>query len=109
MLFLPSHFFSVSTGVPMSLEKRQWDVSMQKKEELLAVAVIRSMSSKWESNFVSRDSIGKFTGGLYTAGYLANEDSRGAGVQGAFRVGRKICYPVDSLCDWLISRLEVKS
>jgi hypothetical protein len=71
-----------------------------------AVEVIRKAAECWPSSFIARSEIPKFTGGVYSVGTFANKDSEGVGVEGAFRLGRQICYPVDSLCDWLINRLE---
>ncbi len=71
-----------------------------------AAAVIRQAAEKWPSSFVARSKIKEFTGGLYSPGYLANKDSEGTGPKGSFRVGRQNCYPVQSLCDWLIERVS---
>jgi hypothetical protein len=73
-----------------------------------AAETIRKAAERWPSSFIPRSQVPKFTGGLIAVGTLANNDSAGTGIEGAFRVGRQICYPVDSVCDWLISRLEVK-
>jgi len=62
------------------------------------------LKDKWPSSVVARTSIKKFTGGLYSPGYLANEDSRGAGPEGAFTVGGKKAYPVESVIQWLVGR-----
>jgi hypothetical protein len=70
------------------------------------VATLRQMSQKWPSTFVARSEISKFSGGLLASGTAANNDSAGTGIPGAFRVSRKIAYPVDSAIEWLISRLE---
>lgn len=72
-----------------------------------AAEIIRKTAECWPSTFIARSEIPKFTGGAYSVGTFANKDSEGVGVSGAFRLGRQVCYPVDSLCDWLIKRLEV--
>ena len=72
-----------------------------------AIAVIRQAGEKCKSTFICRDKIGDFTGGAISAGYIANLDSIGEGPEGAFKAGRRQCYPVESLVNWLISRLEV--
>lgn len=72
-----------------------------------AEATVKATADKWPSTFVARTSIPDFTGGVYSVGYLANQDSEGKGPKGAFRIGKQIAYPVDSLTDWLISRLAV--
>ena len=72
-----------------------------------AVETIKKAGDRWPSSFVPRSQVPKFTGGLIAAGTLANRDSEGSGPPGAFKVGRQVCYPVESLCDWLIRKLEV--
>lgn len=72
-----------------------------------AIAILRQLSQKWPSPVVARSEIFKFSGGLITPGTAANLDSEGTGIPGAFRISRKIAYPVDSVIDFLISRLEV--
>jgi len=78
-------------------------------ESLMANAIqktnsIRKMDKHWPSTFVSRDKISDFTGGAYSSGYFANLDRQGKGPKGAFRLGRKICYPIESLIEWLEER-----
>ena len=70
-----------------------------------AISTIRQAAAKWPTSFVARTKIREFTGGLYSTGYLANQDSFGTGPKGRFRIGRQNCYSVDSLCDWLIERI----
>jgi hypothetical protein len=62
------------------------------------------LADKWESSIVARDQSGKFTGGGYSPGYMANLDSKGLGPAGRFRSGRKIFYRVDLFIKWLESR-----
>ena len=71
-----------------------------------AAETIKKAGERWPSSFVARSHVPKFTGGLIAVGTIANRDCDGTGPTGAFKVGRQICYPVDSLCDWLIRRLE---
>jgi hypothetical protein len=72
-----------------------------------AVNTIKKAGESWPSTFVARSRVPDFTGGLLSVGTMANRDSDGTGVKGAFRIGRQVCYPVDSLCEWLIKRLEM--
>jgi hypothetical protein len=74
-----------------------------------AISVIRSAAAKFQGTFICRENVEGFTGGAVRARHLANLDSQGLGVPNSFKVGRRQCYPIDSLVDWLISRLEVKS
>lgn len=71
-----------------------------------AIESIKATGEKWPSGFVARTSIKSFSGGLYSTGYCANLDSQNKGIPGAFRVGRCIAYPVDSVVNWLISKIE---
>lgn len=73
------------------------------KNDLL-VCVIKEAGQKWPSTFVARQDIKKFTGGVFTRQTMANLDVRQEGPKGAFRIGRSVVYPVNSLCDWLIER-----
>ena len=70
-------------------------------------AIMESLADKWPSTFVARSDVPKFTGGLISEKYIANLDSRGEGPDGRFRSGRKICYPVSNMCNWLISRSQI--
>ncbi len=72
-----------------------------------AIKTILLSADKWPSSYVARSKTKEFTGGVYSAGYLANCDSDGKGPEGVFKIGRQNCYPVDSFCNWLIARLEV--
>jgi hypothetical protein len=80
----------------------------KKKDQENAKEVIRQLAKKWPSSFVARSEIAKFSGGLIAPGTAANNDSLGVGIPGAFRVKKKIAYPVNSAIDWLIDRLEVQ-
>ena len=66
--------------------------------------VIKQAGKDWPSTLVARQKIEKFTGGVFTRRTMANADYLGHGPDGAFRVGRSVVYPVDSLCVWLIER-----
>jgi hypothetical protein len=67
-------------------------------------SAIDSLAAKWPSSVVARRSIPQFTGGLYSAKFLANEDCKKSGPVGGFTVGGQKCYPVQSVIDWLKSR-----
>ena len=72
-----------------------------------AITLILQAAEKWPSPFVARKEVSNFTGGIYSQAHLRNMDSLRKGPEGAFRIGRSVAYPVDALCDWLISKLEV--
>ena len=82
---------------------------MSKKSEgarSAAIEVVRASAAKYESTYISRDKVEMFTGGAIRARNLANLDSLGQGVPGAFKLGRRQCYPIENLIEWLIDRLE---
>ncbi len=59
---------------------------------------------KWPSPLVARTELSRFSGGLLNSKTLANLDSAGTGPAGRVRIGRKICYTVSKLVEWLESR-----
>lgn len=63
-----------------------------------------SLAEKWKSAIVAREKIGEFTGGTISPGRIANLDCVGQGPRERIRIGRKVCYPVQPLIDWLIQR-----
>ena len=65
------------------------------------------LKDHWNSPIVSRSEIENFTGGALNRRTLANLDSMGEGPAGRFKVGRKVCYPVEAVCEWLSSRATV--
>jgi hypothetical protein len=66
----------------------------------------QEMAAKWPSAIVSRTEIRNFTGGVLTERTIANLDSKGEGIEGRFRIGRKIVYPIDSIIRFLENRAE---
>jgi hypothetical protein len=66
----------------------------------------KELASKWPSSIVARTEIKKFTGGIITERYCANLDSKGIGIKGRIRIGRKIAYPVNAVIEFLESRAE---
>lgn len=69
---------------------------------------LQNLADKWPSAIVARDEIGTFTGGVISPKSLANMDSVGTGPEGAFRIGRKIAYPVGNVISWLESRASLR-
>lgn len=61
---------------------------------------------KWPSSIVARSHVPAFSGGEMTTEYIANLDSQGLGPEGRFRIGRKICYPTESLARWFADRAK---
>ena len=65
------------------------------------------LKRSWPSSLVARDQVGRFSGGVITPKYIANLDCRGCGPKERLRIGRKVAYPVDALCNWLSERAKV--
>lgn len=62
------------------------------------------LATKWPSSVVTRNKIEEFSGGLIKPGRLANLDCKGQGPAGRLRIGRKVCYPVSNVIEWLENR-----
>lgn len=69
---------------------------------------LESLKSKWPSTIVARDRIAEFTGGLLSAGTMANLDSAGDGPPRLTYGTRKVVYPVDGLIAWLAARMTAE-
>ena len=67
-------------------------------------SVFKEMADRWPSTILSRDQVSKFTGGLLSARYLANLDSKGLGPARIIKVGRKAGYIVTDFVEWLEDR-----
>ena len=67
----------------------------------MANDIFDEMAARWPSSAVARAEVKKFTGGGISPKSLANSDSEGAGPEGRFFIGRRVCYPVHSLVEWL--------
>lgn len=70
------------------------------------MADLKQLKERWPSAFVARSKVGEFSGGILCAGTLANADSAKVGPKHRVRIGRKVAYPVDSLIEWLETRME---
>lgn len=79
---------------------------MQTSEKQNFSRHFQELARKWPSTFVSRDKIRDFTGGSMSPGRMANLDSQGEGPRNRFRLGRKVCYPVNDLIEWLAERAQ---
>lgn len=62
------------------------------------------LANRWPSSVIAREKVSIATGGAVSPKSLANADSLGKGPDGAFRVGKKVCYPIASLIAWLEQR-----
>jgi hypothetical protein len=43
-----------------------------------------------------------------SAGVISNMDAAQKGPEGAFQIGRKIAYPIDSYVNWVVSRTAAR-
>jgi len=64
------------------------------------------LTAKWPSTIVAREEVGKLTGGLIAPGTQANIDCEGEGPAGAFKIGRKVVYPLKAYIAWLKKRAK---
>ncbi len=71
----------------MSEEKNVWQI----------------LGESWPSPIITRSELGKFSGGLLRPATVRNLDSMGQGIR-RFKVGRKTCYLVKDVIDWLQAR-----
>ena len=76
-------------------------------EKNIAVKSIENAGKNWGSTYVARRQIEQFTGGALSQRTMANLDSVGKGPAEAFKIGRNVVYPVESLCEWLIARAAI--
>lgn len=53
---------------------------------------------------IARKSTGRIFGGAVSPGTLANDDSRGKGPRGRFKIGRTVVYPTIFLLEWMEKR-----
>jgi len=53
---------------------------------------------------IARSKVSEYFGGAISSKTLANLDSLGQGPEGAFKVGRNVVYPTESLLEWLQQR-----
>lgn len=93
---------SLTTRAVSENKKMNREQKLQAAEE-----VVRRIKDQVSGPFIPRRSIPDVTNRLYSVGHMANCDSSGTGPEGSFKLGRQMVYPVNSFCDWLVSRLEV--
>lgn len=56
---------------------------------------------------VPRADIGRATGGILSARTMSNLDTRGEGIEIKLNVGKKRCYTVDSIIDFVAAKVRV--
>jgi hypothetical protein len=68
--------------------------------------IIQSLVDSWESAFVARSEVDRFSGGLVSPRYMANLDSAKLGPPKRIRFGGKVAYPTRILAEWLAGRVH---
>ncbi len=63
--------------------------------------IFSKMAAHWPSYIVARAEIKNFTGGGISPKTIANADSEGTGPATRVVIGRRVCYPVSDLIEWL--------
>ncbi len=76
---------------------------MQKHIQKNAVEAFAQMFKELPP-FIARKKVDVMLGGLISSKTLANADSAGKGPKKAMIVGGSVCYPKESLVDWLSAR-----
>lgn len=68
--------------------------------------VFDDMVEKWPSTVVARCEIKQFTGGALSRKTLSKYDTEGNGPRGKFILGRRVCYPINQLIEWIKSIMK---
>jgi hypothetical protein len=100
--FFGPYYFGVWSSKMIKLLPQEHNPNINPLDKSL---LLRTLADRWPSTFVSRDKIESFTGGIITAGYIANLDCLKKGPV-SIHVGRKVAYPVSSLIQWLSDRVK---
>jgi hypothetical protein len=61
------------------------------------------------SGYILRTKLHEKTGGLLHGRTMANRDSLGEGIPGRISIGRKVAYPVESVVQYLQSKITVNN
>ena len=71
-----------------------------------AIEIIMQASEGWPG-IISRAKAVELAGGAVASGTLANDDCKGVGPTGSFKIGRNRVYPRQGSRDYLIRKIEV--
>jgi hypothetical protein len=64
-----------------------------------------SIFENWKSPYITRNQLGKVTGGLINPKTIRNLDCLGKGIKGKFTIGyRTVAYPIKEVVAWLEER-----
>jgi len=74
---------------------------MDMKEKQRITKIIETFKETHNKPWATRKNLADSTDDLLRAKTMANRDSLGTGIQGLFYIGRCVCYPTDSVIDFL--------
>lgn len=69
--------------------------------------IFENLRDYCKSGFVSRQEIGRLTGGLLNAGTMAQLDHKKLGIMNRKRIGNKTIYSIDDVITWLSVNTEL--
>lgn len=69
-------------------------------------AFVFSELSKNLPDIIARHKVSHYFGGAISPKTLANEDSKGQGPAGKFKIGKNVVYPTEDLLKWLENRCK---
>jgi hypothetical protein len=84
------------------------EISNEQREDVGKANILDKLRENWPSPSVKRKDIGKFSCGIINKNTIASLDSVGNGIKNRFRIGHEIAYSVESVIEWLKTRMEVK-
>lgn len=108
MDFICYNFTKFSAGVLDEPSDKHLQEVMNMNQNITPQELIDQIEEKWSYPVIPRKKVAEATGYLLSGKTLANEDSLGTGVPGAFMVNGRVCYPTQNLLDWLKRRIEKK-
>lgn len=90
----------------MARQKKDFDPAIPRAHAELTAGYFNpeSIKARYPFEIVARTKVRELTGGAVSEKTMANLDNAGAGPSGAFRVGGKVVYPIDSFILWLEAR-----
>ena len=84
-----------------TVHKQLWEDAKPLLRSYMNDDVFNKMAARWPSSIVARAEVKNFTGGGISPKTIANADSEGKGPTTRLVIGRRVCYPVSDLIDWL--------
>ena len=77
-------------------------------DEATVHKIIDQLAETHPAPWIARETAKKATGGVISAGTLANLDTKGEGPDERFYIGRKACYPLPSFIEFLKKRAHLR-